>query len=190
MAGEVTQEKGRDGVRRAKEWLERTGRVDVFWTVYEAPEMLTVQRADGRKRSFDMGGVIRGGDLANHPFYAEVKKYSTEGDQPTKYGDYLAMCYCLFAAERQKPLEFMWITWHPFSMKKWMRLCTAQEVIDQVAQRKDLWLGADVDVDEDICSDLAERLWLIVLSDQQERLSMSLEMLAALRQQATLGTKP
>ncbi len=189
VAGEEAQEIGREGVRRAKEWLERTGRVDVYWTVYEQPAMLTVKPPGGGDKSFDMGGVIRGGDLNGNQFYAEVKKYSTEGKQPKMYGDYLANCYCRLLDDPAKPYEFMWITWHPFSQTKWAKLCGWTEVQEAVQARKDEWLGSANEVDEAHCKLTASRLWLIVLSDQQERLGMSDEMLGELRRAATLGTK-
>jgi len=189
MPGEEIQETGRDGVRRAKEWLERTGRADVYWTAYEQPSMLVVKRPGGGERSFDMGGTLHGGEFKASPFYAEVKKYSTVGGQADMYGDYIANCYCMLLAEPDKPFEFMWITWHPFSQSKWAKLCEWDEVRDEVEARKTDWLGTAAVVDEQLCRDVAERLWLIVLSDQQERLGMSVEMLAEIRKAATMGTK-
>lgn len=187
--GEALHVAGEDGVRRAKNWLERTGRVDACWTAYDNKAMLTVQRPGGGERSFDLGGVIKGGDLDGHVFYAEVKKYSEAGAQPDMYKQYLANCYCMLLPNPAKSFEFMWITWHPFSVTKWARLCTAAEVMEAVTDLKDEWLGVGDTVDSDHCALVAERLWLIVLSDQQERLSMSDEMLAEIRRAATLGTK-
>ena len=189
MAGEDAQETGRDGVQRAKGWLERTGRVDVYWTVYEHSAMLAVQRPGGGARSFDLGGVILGGDLDGHQFFAEIKKYSGIGNQGKMYGDYLANCYCMILQDRAKSYEFMWITWHPFNQSRWMRLCEWGEVRDEVSKRENEWLGSGCSVDEDLCKLVADRLWLIVLSDQQERLVMSDEMLGEIRRAATIGTK-
>ena len=189
MAGEDAQETGRAGVLRAKRWLESTGRVNVYWTVYEHPTMLTVPRLKGEDRSFDMGGVIFGEDLDGHLFYAEIKKYSTVGNQAEMYGDYLANCYCTLLQDRTKPYEFMWITWHPFSQSKWTKLCEWEEVRDQVSGRQSAWLGSATSVDDDLCKIVAGRLWLIVLSDKQEKLGMSDEMLGEVRRAATIGTK-
>ena len=191
MAGEEAHETGRDGVRRAKDWLERTGRVEVFWTAYEHRPMLTVllPSRNDRSRSFDLSGVIRGGDLDARQFFAEIKKYSAVGNQAKEYGDYLAKCYCKLLEDPEKPYEFMWITWHPFSLRKWTTLCDKEEVLCQVSQRQEDWLGLEP-VDEALCGILADRLWLIVLSDKQECLVMSDEMLGDLRKAATRGTKP
>lgn len=189
MAGEESHEAGRKGVRRAKEWLERTGRVDVFWTAYEQPEMLTIKRPGGGARAFDLGGVIRGGELTGRLFYAEVKKYSSVGGQSAMYGDYLANCYCATLAEPDKQYEFMWITWHPFDQTKWTRLIEWEEVASALQSRTLDWLGRGAVVDDEVCRLTAERLWLIVLSDRQERLGMSDEMLGELARAAQAGTK-
>ena len=190
MVGEVAQEAGRDGVRRAKRWLERTGRVEVHWTVYEHPSMLTVTRPGGNDRSFDLGGVIRGGDLDGHQFFAEVKNYRAAGDQPKQYGDYLANAYCKMLEGREKLYQFMWITWHPFSVSRWVKLCETTEVRAKVSERQTEWLGSEISIDEELCEIVADRLWLIVLSEKQEQLCMSNEMLGDLRRRVTLGTKP
>lgn len=190
MVAEETQEQGREGVRRAKLWLERSGRVDVYWTAYEHPAHLRVARPAGGERRFDLGGVIRGGDLDSRVLYAEVKKVSSAGDQGTKYEEYLANCYCKLLPDRELPCEFMWITWHPFRVSSWTQLCDAESVRAAVTSRRDDWLGPGYEVDDDLCRATAERLWLIVLSEQQERLVMSDEMLGELRKAETMGTKP
>ena len=190
MVGEVAHEAGREGVQRAKRWLERTGRVDVYWTAYEHPSMLAVTRPGGNDRSFDLGGVIRGGDLDSHQLFAEVKNYRSAGNQPEQYGDYLANAYCKMLEGRERLYQFMWITWHPFNLKKWVTLCETPEVREQVSKRQPEWLGSDTSVDEELCDLVADRLWLIVLSKKQEQLCMSNEMLGDLRKSVTLGTKP
>ena len=189
MAGEEAQERGRDGVQRAKRWLERTGRVDVYWTVYENPTMLAVPIPGGQSRSFDMGGVILGGDLKGSQFFAEVKRHASANNQAKMYGDYLANCYCMLLQDQTKLYEFMWITWHPFSIRKWTRLCEWDEVRDAIRERQNEWLSSASTVDDNLCRLVADRLWLIVLSDKQEQLGMSEEMLGEVRKAATIGTK-
>ena len=55
MAGEITHDIGRDGVERAKTWLEKTGRVRVDFTVYEVgnAKFLTFKNTTGDGFSFD-----------------------------------------------------------------------------------------------------------------------------------------
>ena len=187
MAGETTHVIGQDGVERARTWLEKTGRVQVYFTVYEvgvAP-FLTFRNTTDSEFTFDMCGVLNL-DEGKAPFYGEVKKYSSVGSQPEKHTEYLAKCYRATSMDK-KPYHFMWITWHPFSQTKWSKLCTAEEVRAAVDEHKTNYCGDDQDIDEDLCDELADRLWLIVLSDRQERLSMSDEMLGELRKAEVRG---
>ena len=187
MAGEIAHGIGEDGVERARAWLEKTGRVHVNFTVYEvgATPFLMFTDTTGREYSFDMGGLLIL-DEGKATFYGEVKKYSGVGSQSEEYTEYLAKCYRA-TSEDGRPYHFMWITWHPFSQTKWSRLCTAAEVRTAVSVHKTNYCGDGQDIDEDLCADLAARLWLIVLSDRQEGLSMSDEMLGELRKAAVLG---
>ena len=190
MAGETTHGIGQDGVARARTWLEKTGRVAVNFTVYEvgtAP-FLTFSNTTGGKFSFDMGGLLNL-DEGKALFYGEVKKYSSVGSQPEAYTEYLAKCYRATTVHG-RPYHFIWITWHPFSLMKWSQLCTAEEIRDAVDLHKTTYCGDDQDIDEDLCNDLADRLWLIVLSDRQEGLSMSNEMLGELRKAVVQGVAP
>ena len=181
MAGEIAHGVGQDGVERARTWLEKTGRVDVNFTVYEvgAARFLTFPTITGGEFSFDMTGLLRL-DEGKAMFYGEVKKYSGVGLQPQEYTEYLAKCYRATSVHRH-PYHFMWVTWHPFSQTKWSHLCTAAEVRAAVDSHKTKYCGDDQDIDEAMCDDLAARLWLIVLSDRQEGLSMSDAMLGGLR---------
>ncbi len=190
MAGETAHGIGQDGVERARTWLEKTGRVHVNFTVYEvgATSFLTFPDATGSEFSFDMCGLLNL-EEGKATFYGEVKKYSDVGLQPAEYVEYLAKCYRATLVHGH-PYHFMWITWHPFSQKKWSRLCTAQEVRDALIAHKAKYCGEDEDIDEKRCDDLASRLWLIVLSDRQEGLSMSDEMLGELRRAVVQGVAP
>ena len=190
MAGETTHGIGQDGVERARAWLEKTGRVQVNFTVYEVgvPPFLTFRNTTGGEFTFDMCGVLNL-DEGKALFYGEVKKYSGVGSQSKEYTEYLAKCYratCM----NERPYHFMWITWHPFSQTKWSKLCTAEEVRVAVNKHKTKYCGDDQDIDEELCDELAGRLWLIVLSDRQEDLSMSDEMLGELRRAVVHGVAP
>lgn len=190
MAGETTHRIGQEGVERARAWLEKTGRVQVHYTVYEvsgAP-FLTFGNTTGGEFSFDMCGTLDL-DEGRTSFYGEVKKYNDVGSQPQEYSEYLAKCYRATSLH-ERPYHFMWITWHPFSQTKWSRLCTAAEVRAAVVSYKTKYCGDAQDINEDLCEELADRLWLIVLSDRQEGLSMSDEMLAELRAAVVRGVVP
>ena len=190
MAGEEHHINGQDGVERARTWLEKTGRVSVQYTVYEvgAVPFLTFRNVNDAEYSFDMCGNLYL-DEGTTTFFGEIKKYNDVGDQPAKYIEYLAKCYRACAAHG-RPYHFIWITWHPFSQTIWRNLCTAEQIHNSVQTHKALYCGADEDIDDELCADLADRLWLIVLSDRQEDLSMTDEQLGLLRQAAVLGVTP
>lgn len=190
MAGEEQHITAKDGVERAKAWLEKTGRVSVPYTVYEvgAVPFLTFSTVTGSSYSFDMCGDLHL-DGGKTQFFGEIKKYSTVGAQPEEYTEYLAKCYRA-TLEHGRPYHFMWITWHPFSQTKWARLCDADEVRDAVVAHQAAYCGTGVDIDDGVCADLAARLWVIVLSDRQEGLAMSDEMLGELRKAVVRGVSP
>ena len=188
-AGETLHVIGQDGAVRAKVWLEKTGRVDVLFSRYEVAEapFLTFRKVVGEPFSFDLGGILRL-ETGKVQFFGEVKKVSVEAGQGPMYKEYLAKCYRA-AVQSEMPHHFMWITWHPFSVTSWSKLCTASEIKSAVEAHKEAYCGQDP-VDDTICADLAERLWLIVLSDRQENLSMSDAMLGTLKKAIVEGVSP
>jgi hypothetical protein len=150
--------------------------VDVTWVNPDAVAKLTFTWATGTSFSFDLGGKLRGGGLQGQEFFAEVKKYSGVGDQPTLYEEYLAKCYRAYSLLPSRCDHFFWLTWHPFSQTKWNALCSDGKVLDAVLKQREKSLGeADLEaakalVDSNTCASVADRLWLIVLSDKQEDL--------------------
>jgi hypothetical protein len=173
-SGEKIQALGIDGAQRAKRWLEGTTRVLHVWTNPEDENKLTFRWADGNSFSFDLGGTFHGAELHNRNFYAEVKKYSSAGDQGTEYPKYLAKCYLALQQRPEMCDHFMWITWAPFSVTQWPKLMTVEYVAASVGKHAQKSLGApDAQPDLSHCSEIADRLWLIVLSDKQEGLRLS-----------------
>ncbi len=184
MFAEEAHEAGADGVRKAKHWLDATTRVEVRWVYPDsaAKEKLTHKWHDGSTFVFDLAGVFsQSGPTPNVTFMAEVKNYSTAGSQGTMYTEYLARC---FRAREENPgfaEQFMWITWHPFSVGKWSRLTTPEEVRNAVLLHHARALGtasvaeAESALTDEACRDLAERLWLLVLSEKHELLALSPE---------------
>lgn len=174
MSGEKIHAIGADGASRAKRWLEGTTRVLHVWTNPEDEAKLTFTWASKGTFSFDLGGTMQGGELHNKNFYAEVKKYSASGDQGTEYPKYLAKCYLALKQSPSMCDHFMWITWAPFLVSKWSDLMTADYVAECVTKHSAKTLGsAKAKPDTDHCRSVAQRLWLIVLSDKQEVLRLT-----------------
>lgn len=177
------------GARRAKLWLEATARVNVY---YVTPEPIAVKKlsypwADGGTFSYDLGGVLLGDEFHGHEFVAESKFYKSHHNQGTLYVEYLAKCYRALSLQPDRIDHFMWITWAPFSVTRWEDLMTAQEVraaveahAPRVFGRKSSELDTG-DISDDLCKSVAERLWIIVLSEKQEKLVISRENLAIIR---------
>ena len=180
MFGEDAHAAGADGVQKAKRWLEATTRVDPYWIYPEeaSRNKLTYKWRDNSTFIYDMGGIFRGGDLNNKTFIAEVKNYTAAGAQGTMYVEYLARCYRARQLNPGLTEQFMWITWHPFSVTNWSKLTTADEVRKAVIQHSAKALGvtateAESEVDDTLCAQIADSLWLLVLSDRHELLMLS-----------------
>lgn len=176
MTGEQLHAVGADGARRAKLWLEATTRANVEWV---NPDALAIRKLqfpwhDGSPFSFDIGGRLVGDPLGGEEFFAEVKKYADAGDQNGLYNEYLAKCYCAFRHRPDRCDNFMWITWSAFATRTWSELCTSQRVREAVISRSLKTLGVDnaaapTTIDESMCDEVATRLWIIVLSEKQEK---------------------
>jgi len=135
----------------------------------------------GATFSYDLGGLLIGDELDGQEFLAEVKYYKQVGRQAEMYDEYLAKCYRAYELRPDRCNNFMWITWCPFSISKWQNLLSCDEVFAAVVRHGALALGepdptkAPAIVDRSRCDDVAQRLWLIVLSDKQEALVVSRE---------------
>jgi len=58
-----------------------------------ADQRLSFHGPSGNPFSFDIGGLLRGGDIHGQEFLAEVKKYTGDGNQGTEFRKFLAKCY-------------------------------------------------------------------------------------------------
>jgi hypothetical protein len=186
MVGEAEHQKGADGMRRAKRWLDSTTRVRASWTNEDqvnASKLEFPWPFGGQKFSFDVGGILLGEEFDGHFFVAECKKYKDDSDQGKHYDDHLAKCYVTRRDFPRSADEFLWITWAPFRVTTWPQLCSADAVkkgllVERNRKRvfdtetKD---EAEAAIDMDVVKDVSDRLWVVVLSDKQERLVISNE---------------
>lgn len=130
----------------------------------------------GRTFSFDLGGAMRGDPYQNDIFCAEVKNYAQPSDQGTQFDEFLAKCYVAAQAQHHLSDHFMWITWAPFRANSWSILNSSGQVETAVLQHSSRVFGtSDTEearelLDAELAQSVAERLWLIVLSDKQETL--------------------
>ncbi|GAB2846175.1 hypothetical protein GCM10022221_51830 [Actinocorallia aurea] len=194
MSGEETQAKGADGARRARNWLDATTRVNVQWV---NPEPVAIPKLsfhwENHKEpfSFDLGGILLGGELQGQEFLAECKKYATASDQGKHYIKYLAQCYQALKSRPDRCDNFMWITWSPFNVTEWDQQMTPLKVRSSVLDYRKFLFGEDDKnvagdlISDELCKDVADRLWMIVLSDRQETLTLTREHLGVIRRYDT-----
>ncbi len=183
MPAEKSQEVGREGVFKAKQYLESTTHLRLPWTAYDHDSMCKLQRLDGSKKVYDLAGYFLG--QRRHRLFVEAKKYSGAGGQGGMYTEYLADIYSITARARKDDMddqsEFMWVTWHPFSQSNWTRLthhAYIREAVVEHAGRLGLSEGDDnPEIDDDLCRFVSGKLWLLVLSDRQHELVLSPEEL-------------
>lgn len=189
VAGEQQHEAGRDGVRRVKRWLESTTRFSVPWDVYGSPNQTTVKLLSGEAKGYDIAGHLIGEEGASGPpFYGEVKHYHSVSDQPTLYHEYLARSYSAARQATSKDhdpeLEFMWVTWHPFSQGKFLELCGVDEIEEACGIHAE-YLGGE-EFDSGFAAILARRLWLLIVNPRQEEMTMSRTFLGEVRRFSTM----
>lgn len=184
IKGEALHDQGRDGARRAKRWLDATSRVDACWVNPDngAAQKLTFDWPQGGQSfSFDLGGWLRYGTLEGQMFFAEVKKYASSSDLSQHYKDFLAKCYVAYQQRPHYTDHFIWVSWAPHAATRWDSLTSPQEVRSAVIGNASRVLPGSVDpdaaVDEAVCESVAERLWLLILSDKQETLVPAVEHL-------------
>jgi hypothetical protein len=195
MSGEETQAKGADGARRAKLWLDSTTRANTRWVNPEkvaVPKLTFPWVTPNRSFSFDLGGILLGGEINNQEFLAESKKYTKARDQGQHYRKFLAQCYQALRTRPDRCDNFMYITWAPFNAENWDELIKPDKVRSSVLELRHLALGiedeneASAAISEETCKDVAERLWMIVLGDRQEQhLKLTSEHLGVIRKYDT-----
>jgi hypothetical protein len=184
MAGEDSQDTGRDGLQRAKQWLDLSTRVRRSWA-YDDPtlaEMVAFEwpHATGQARpfSFDLGGTFRGDSLHDQSFLAEVKNYRYESNLPVHFRDFLAKCYVALGDRPRRCDNFLWISWAPFQAQQWHRHASTEKVQSSLLHEANRLRVLGVDSEEDAIKKLdaermanvASRVWLITLGERQEKL--------------------
>jgi hypothetical protein len=180
MPAEEAQEQGREGVYKVKQFLESTTHLEVPWTAYEHPVACKLVRLDKTKKQYDLKGYFFG--KHKRPLYVEAKNYSGVGSQGSMYREYLSDVYSITAHAKAEDMdegaEFMWVTWHPFSQGNWPKLLTHEYVKSAVLEHPeclnlDEGQTAEDVVDDDLCRLVADRLWLVVLSERQHELLLT-----------------
>jgi len=184
MAGEEPHAKGEDGLQRAKHWLDSSTRVKQAWTARDVPFgrfcHFEWPCATGQEKpfSFDLGGNFRGGALDNQSFLAEIKNHKAEQSLPEEYRHFAAKCYVALNRDPVLCDHFLWISWAPFQARSWDKHATTDRVCETLMHQDNRKRMFDVDtaaeaalkLDRALAAEVARRIWLITLCDQQEEL--------------------
>jgi hypothetical protein len=189
VSGEEAQLNGFDGLLRAKQWLEATTRVRQSWTVKDTGLRELLEFAwphGGQTFSFDLGGKLRGGTFEGHMFLAEIKNYRYESDLPAHWRKFLAECYVALDAKPERCDHFMWVSWAPFQAQSWHKHRTVDAIRKALLHKdnRERVLGtadevaATAAVEEARLGKVADRLWMITLSERQEELVIAQEHFA------------
>lgn len=182
MVAESLQRDGELGLRFTKQWLESTTWIELPFDVYSNAPICTKRRLDGQVKRYDAFGAIHTSPPT--PVLLENKAYnSAGGKQGQEFWEFLANAYSVTAQEikdgADARYEFMWVTTHPFDQTSWNELTTAKRVKEALEKHPEA-LGNDGshDIDPDLLSTVADRIWLLVLRDKQESLMLHASELA------------
>jgi hypothetical protein len=180
MAGEQAHLDGLEGLHRAKHWLDLTTRVGRIWTVQDRPlnDLLHFAwpHGTGEQFSFDLGGTFRGEQMEGQSFLAEVKAYRNESDLPEHWFSFLAKSYAAYLAKPGRCDHLLWISWAPFQARRWDEHRTSKKVRAAALRHRKRLLGESDEakaanlINSEATIEVARRLWLITLCDQQEDL--------------------
>jgi hypothetical protein len=174
VTGEGLHAIGADGADAARRWLNSTTRAKVFWVRPDpiADDRLTFYTPNNLPFSFDIGGLLQGGETHGLEFLAEVKNYSHPSDQGTEFKKFLAKCYRTYRVRPERCGSFYWITWTPFSANSWHQLNNPESVNHAVCEQWKYNFGneeeaAGAELDADAVDTVSGRVWKLVLSDYQ-----------------------
>ena len=110
-----------------------------------------------------------------------MKAYKKEHDLPTHFRDFLAKCYVALESHPGRCDHFLWVSWAPFQAQHWDRHTTAENVKKSVlhgANRvRTLGLSdeseATTKLSAELLAGVADRVWLVTLSEKLEKLVLS-----------------
>ena len=179
LTGEEIQALGSSGSERAKRWLEATCRAEVKWNNPGTHiKKLQFRKAgadpnstsQGDYFSMDLAGTLLGGEADGDMFVAEVKNYTSAGDQGTEYRYFLARCYRIESDIPNMYEHYLWVTWAPFLVSSWKDLLTKEFVVEAVETNTEsarTALGSD-NLSDEIAAAVAKKILIVVLSERQE----------------------
>jgi len=173
MVAEATQMKGLEGTLAVKRWLESSTHLEIPFNAYEDEALCTLMRLDGHKKRYDLNGFFL--TAVRRPVVVESKNYTGVGNQPSDYTEYLANAYSTTAHDIKTIgdvcRQYFWVTTHPFSQTKWPELTSHGELRQALRAYPEALNGEDID--EELLRAVASRLWLFVMPERGDELSLT-----------------
>ncbi len=191
---EIEGETGRVGVARVKRLLEATIRFTLPYNAYQHLERVRLEMMTGHVETYDLNGDFL--DEDGHPvtrIYVESKNVEGAGSQSSEFKRFLAQAYSATKQQLDKgtdpKYEFMWATTCPWKGEGFRRVADWTEVRDAVAwdasRDENALVGgetvpraipADHAADDDLARTVAGRIWVWVISDRHEEMTMGAKM--------------
>ena len=194
---EEEQELGRIGAKRVKRLLEATLRFKLPYNAYQHAERVELTMLTGIRETYDLNGdyLDEGGQEVTRIF-VESKNLDGAGNQSTEYKRFLAQAYSAtmhVLGEQKKgkdpKYEFMWATTCPWKgdgfrhVASWTALRDAVEWdrtrdLEQLVagKKKPRVIPDDHLLDEDVARVVATRLWVWVISERHEEMTLGSKM--------------
>jgi hypothetical protein len=192
---EIETEIGRVGTKRVKRLLEATTRFRLPYNAYQHAERVSLEMLTGVIETYDLNGDYldeHGNEVTR--IYVESKSVDGAGSQSIEFRRFLAQAYSATLVGNEKGLdpkyEFMWATTCPWKGDGFRQVATWEAVRDAV-----IWEAArDVDkilikgkkvprvipedhvVDDGLARTVAARIWVWVIAERHEEMSLGEEM--------------
>lgn len=174
---EEVQELGRRGVAKIRSWLEATTFVELHWNAYENGLKCAAKHLAGIKKFDLVGNFICD---ARQTIYVECKKYNGPHKQYKAYREFLAIAYSAtvktiedFGGDAES--EFIWVTYNPFNADGWQKLESHEKIVEALGEFPQYLAGREIN--QDLVRKLAGRIWILVVSEKQGRVTMSYDEL-------------
>jgi hypothetical protein len=191
---EEQQELGRVGAQRVKRLLEGTLRFKLPYNAYQHKERVFLDMLTGHTETYDLNGDVL--DEDGHEvtrIYIESKNVEGAGSQGVEFKRFLAQAYSATTAQLEKGTdpkwEFMWATTCPWKGDGFRKVAAWEEVRDAAIWDRDRDLETPVGgrkvpravpeghaVDDEIARTVAARLWVWVIADRHEEMTLSRKM--------------
>jgi hypothetical protein len=182
------------GTKRVQRLLEATLRFKLPYNAYQHAERVTLDMLTGDTETYDLNGDYL--DENGHEvtrIYIESKNVEGAGSQGVEFRRFLAQAYSatqLLADRGRDPkFEFMWATTCPWKGDGFRSVAIWEEVRDAVVWDRDRdddapiggrtvpsAIPPDHQVSEDLARTVAGRLWVWVISNRHEDMTMGRKM--------------